>query len=187
MSQQSVQAVVTIDMAEVRKNWAWFLMVGALLVVLGVVAISYSVVATLASVILFGWLLIVAGAFQAAHGFWRRQWGGFFIDLFAGLLSLVVGIMVVGNPAESAVSLTLLVAMFLLVGGIFRVFIAVSTPFQHRGWVLLNGIITVVLGVLIWRQWPLDGLWVIGLFVGIDMLMNGWTMIMLGLAARSAR
>lgn len=171
---------------ELKHNWGWFLALGAFLIVLGLVAISFSVLTTLASVVLFGWLLVVSGVVQAIHVFWReRKWSGFFLDLFAGVLSFVVGFMLLANPLAGAKTLTLLIAMFLFIGGIERIVVSVMGHFHHRGWLLLNGVIDIVLGVMIWREWPYSGLWVIGLFVGIDMLLSGWSLLMQGIAART--
>jgi uncharacterized membrane protein HdeD (DUF308 family) len=170
---------------ELRRNWGWFLALGISLIILGVIALSFSVLTTLASVIVFGWLLIVSGVLQAVHAFWRKRWNGFFLDLFGGILSLVVGFMLVANPLVGAETLTMLIALFLFIGGIFRIVVSLTAPFHNWGWLLLNGVINVVLGVLIWRQWPVSGLWVIGLFVGIDMLFNGWSLVMLSLTART--
>ena len=176
----------TMGLDEIRHNWGWFLALGVFLIVLGVVAISCSVLTTLASVVLFGWLLIISGVVQAVHAFWReRKWRGFFLDLFAGILSFVVGFMLLANPLAGAKTLTLLIAMFLLIGGIERIIVSLMAHFHHRTWLLLNGVIDVVLGVMIWRQWPTSGLWVIGLFVGIDMLLSGWSLVMGGITAKT--
>lgn len=176
---------IGLDASELRKNWGWFAILGALLVILGAVAIGSSVFVTLASVIFFGWLLVIGGVLEAVHGFARRRWSGFFLDLLFGLLYVIVGFMIIAHPLESAINLTLVIALFLLFGGAFRMVLALMGGFQHSMWLFLHGAISVALGVMIWRRWPLDGLWVIGLFVGIEMMLNGWTMIMLGLAARA--
>jgi len=115
----------------------------------------------------------------------RRRWGGFFLELFAGILYGVFGLMVVSNPAVSAVALTLLIAVFLMIGGLFRIFTALTVRFHHWIWVLLNGVISLLLGVMIWSQWPVSGLWVIGLFIGIDLIFYGWSLIMLAMAVKS--
>ena len=73
----------------------------------------------------------------------------------------------------------------MIVAGLFRLFIAFSTPLHHRGWLILNGAISILLGAMIWSSWPVSGLWVIGMFIGIDMIFDGWTEIMLALSARS--
>jgi uncharacterized membrane protein HdeD (DUF308 family) len=174
-----------VGLQELRKNWGWFLVLGIALLVLGTIALGASVAMTIVSVLLFGWLLIVGGVLEAVHAFWRRKWSGFFIDLLTGILYVVVGFMLVANPAASAVALTLIIALFLMFGGIFRILVALSVRFHNWGWLLLHGAINLLLGILIWQQWPLSGLWVIGLFIGIDMIFNGWSLVMLGLAAKN--
>ncbi len=78
----------------------------------------------------------------------------------------------------------MLIAVFLIMGGTFRIVAALAVRFHHRAWVMLNGVISLLLGLLIWSQWPVSGLWVIGLFIGIDMIFYGWSLIMLGFTAR---
>ena len=175
----------SVGTEELQRNWGWFLALGILLIVLGTTALGASVAMTIASVMLFGWLLIVGGVVEAIHAFWReRGWGGVFINLLTGILYVVVGFMMVANPGVAAVTLTLLIALFLMFGGIFRIVVALMLRFPHWGWLALHGLINLLLGIGIWRQWPLSGLWVIGLFIGIDMVLNGWSLVMLGLAAR---
>jgi uncharacterized membrane protein HdeD (DUF308 family) len=169
---------------ELRQHWGWFLALGVCLIVLGSIALSYSVAATLASVIVFGWLLLFGGVLESAHSFWRKHWGALFIDLFTGLLYIVAGVVLLANPLLGAETLTLLIAVFLWIGGIARVVASLAARHHNWGWLLLSGIINVLLGFLIWQQWPFSGIWVIGLFVGIDMLFNGWSLAMLGLMAR---
>jgi uncharacterized membrane protein HdeD (DUF308 family) len=169
---------------EVREHSTWFLAIGISLVVIGMIAIGWTVESTIVSVLFLGWLLIVGGLFEVVHGFTRRPWSGFFINLLGGTLYAVAGVLMISNPAVAAVTLTLLIAMILIVAGIFRVFIALLTPLHHRGWLILNGAISVLLGIMIWDAWPVSGLWVIGLFIGIDMIFDGWTEIMLALSAR---
>jgi uncharacterized membrane protein HdeD (DUF308 family) len=172
------------DPQALHRNWGWVLALGLVSIILGTVALGWSVLATLASVILLGWILLVAGVLEAVHAFWQRKWGGFFLYLLNGILSVVVGLMLVGNPAASAVVLTLLLAMFFMVGGIFRIIASLVMRFPSWGWRLFNGLISLLLGILIWSQWPVSGLWVIGLFVGIDLIFSGWCNVMLALAAR---
>ena len=172
--------------SELRGNWGWFLILGIVLIVLGTIALGSALYMTLASVFFFGWILIIGGALEAVHAFWReKRWGGFFLDLLTGLLYVVVGWMMVSNPGESAVLLTLIIAMFLVFEGLFRIVVAITVRYPHWGWVLFNGVISLVLGISIWQRWPYSGLWVIGLFVGIEMLLNGWSLVMLSLTARN--
>ena len=168
-----------------RKNWGWVMALGVALIVLGCVALGTPFLVSVTSVLLFGWLLIVAGGLQTAHGFWRRQWSGFFLDLLAGVLYLVVGFLFIAEPLESLATVTLMIAAALMFVGIMRIIVALSSHFQHWGWLLLNGVVSLALGVLIWRGWPETALWVIGLFIGIDMLFYGWALVMLAFGVRS--
>jgi uncharacterized membrane protein HdeD (DUF308 family) len=186
MSATAGQGLASFDPGVLRRNWGWFLALGILEIILGTIAIGASVVATFVTVVFFGWLLLIGGGLSAVHAFWRKQWRGFFLDLATGILYIVAGFFMVAEPAAAAVSLTLLIAMFLLIGGIFRIVVALTGHLEHWGWVLLNGVITAGLGILIWRQWPISGLWVIGLFVGIEMLLYGWSLVMLSLVAKGA-
>jgi uncharacterized membrane protein HdeD (DUF308 family) len=174
-----------VGMDALARHWGWFLALGIVLILLGTIAIGSAVLMTIASVLLFGALLVVGGVLQTVHAFWDRRWNGFFIDLLGGILSLVVGLMIAANPAASAVALTLLIAVFLIVGGVFRIAGSLAVQVQHRLWLLLYGIVNLVLGIMIWRQWPVSGLWVIGLFIGIDMIFNGWSLVMLALSVKS--
>jgi|SRR5690242_7749769 uncharacterized membrane protein HdeD (DUF308 family) len=176
--------MLSTGIEEVRKHSTWFLLLGIALVVVGIIAVGSAVAMTIVSVMFLGWLLIIGGVFEVIHGFRHRPWSGFFINLLGGVLYAVVGVAMVTNPALAAVTLTLLIAIMLIVAGVFRLFIAFSTPLHHRGWLILNGAISILLGAMIWRSWPLSGLWVIGLFIGIDMIFDGWTEIALALSAR---
>src|SRR5499427_723408 len=170
---------------ELRRSWGWFLVLGIVLIVLGVVAMGSVFVMTIASVFFFGWILIVGGVMEVVHAFWHKRWGGFFLDLLTGILYVVAGWMMVTNPQESAILLTLLIAMFLVFQGVFRIVAALAVRYPRWGWVLVNGVISLVLGILIWRRWPVSALWVIGLFVGIEMLLNGWSLVMLSMTGRN--
>jgi uncharacterized membrane protein HdeD (DUF308 family) len=172
-------------LGELKRSWGWFLAMGIALIILGVIALTFSILATVATVMVIGWLLAISGIVQAVHAFGRRPWSGLFLDLFSGVLSFVVGLVLVFRPLAGAEALTLLIAVFLFVSGVFRIAASLAHRFHNFGWLLLNGIINVLLGAMILWQWPVSGLWVIGLFVGIDMLMNGWSAVMLSMAARS--
>jgi uncharacterized membrane protein HdeD (DUF308 family) len=173
-----------IGIEELKRSWGWFLALGIGLIILGIAALGHSLVASLVMVSLFGWLLLVGGILAVAHAFLRRRWGGFFLDLFTGLLYSAVGVLIVDHPAESAAGLTLLIALSLLIGGAFRIVMALTVRFQHRVWMLCNGVISLLLGLMIWRQWPMSGLWVIGAFLGIDLIFYGWSLVMLGIGAK---
>lgn len=166
--------------------WLWFLLLGIGLVVVGVLAIGAALITTLTSVLVFGILLICGGVVQIVNAFLARTWKAFFLHLLAGALHLVVGGLMVEHPLKAAESLTFLLAVAFLVGGAMRLVGAAIQSFPGREWVLVNGFVTFLLGISIWRQWPESSLWVIGLFIGIDLLFNDWTWVMLGLTVRIA-
>ena len=168
-----------------RKQWGWFLMLGIVLMLLGVIAIGASTAVTMASMVFLGILLLIGGILQIAYTFSVRQWSGFFLSLLAGVIYTVVGGMLILHPAAGALSLTLLLAAFYIVAGIFRIIGAVTTRFEHWGWALFSGIVSLTLGLLIWSGWPQTGLWVFGLFIGIDLIVYGWFWVLLSLTARN--
>lgn len=172
------------SLSDFQKNRGWFLALGILLIVAGTLAIIYDVAATLLSVLVFGWLLIIVGAFEALQSFWQPKWGGVFLHLMLGILAAVVGFHLVSSPMEGAFVLSLVMAIYFIVAGIFRAITAIAMRFPNWGWVLLSGVITFGMGVLIKSQWPISGLWIIGLFIGIDMIFSGWSYVMLALAAK---
>jgi uncharacterized membrane protein HdeD (DUF308 family) len=179
------QGPVAAGLNSLRRNWGWYLALGIVEIILGAIAIAASQITTVAMVLIFGWLLVIGGVLAVIHAFWRSQWSGFFVDLVIGLLYALAGLTMVFEPVRAGVALTLLIAIFLVVVGIFRIAVGLAGQFAHRGWLLLNGIITLILGVLIWSQWPLSGLWVIGLFVGIEMIFYGWSLVMLSVMVKN--
>ena len=173
------------ELDALRGNWFWFVILGVSLVVLGIVALGSMVIASLAAAAAIGVLLLLGGAAEAVGAFWCRGWSGFFLELLSGVLSIVVGLLFLRAPAGALAALTLLLACFLLVGGFFKIVAAVVYRFAAWGWSLAGGIIDVILAQMIWREWPASALWVIGLFVGINLLFRGFNWIALGLALRA--
>jgi uncharacterized membrane protein HdeD (DUF308 family) len=171
----------------IGKKWAWLLGMGILLIVLGLIAIGASVVATLATMVFVGFLMLVAGILQTLYAIAMRKWSGFFLDLLAGVLYTVVGALIVAHPGSTAVALTLMIAIFLILGGVFRIVTALTVNYQNRIWLGLNGVINLLLAFIILSSWPVSGLWVIGLFIGIDMLFNGWSLVMLSFVAKGVK
>jgi uncharacterized membrane protein HdeD (DUF308 family) len=173
------------DLDAVRHHWRWVLASGIAFVSLGAMAFAYSVLVTLASVFVLGWALVFGGLFQALHAFKVSRWSGFFLELVMAILYVIVGLVMVAHPGAGAMSVTLLIAAFFLVGGLSRIFAGTMLHLPGRAWLLLSGAVTLLLGVLIWMEWPASGLWVIGTFVAIDMIFSGTWLIMLALNARS--
>jgi uncharacterized membrane protein HdeD (DUF308 family) len=175
----------TRESVDLHRHWGWFLTLGFALIVVGAVAICYPVAATLTTVEVFGFLLLAGGILEIASGAWGRGWGGFLMHLLCGLLYMFLGVVMIDRPALGAAGYTLLLAVFFVAAGLFRVFLAAAVRFTGWGWAVFSGVITFFLGVLIWRNLPESALWVIGTFLGIDLMFNGWSWVMLGLAVRT--
>ena len=169
------------------QHWLKFFIWGIALVILGVIAISAATMTTFLSVVFLGALLFLSGLVVMidAFSFWWRKWQGFFLILLSGLLYFILGIMLMSNPLLASVSLTLFLGIFYLVIGTFRVINSLFTKLPNWGWGLFSGLISFILGILILSNWPQSCLFIICLFVGIDLLFIGWSYIMTSLAARS--
>jgi uncharacterized membrane protein HdeD (DUF308 family) len=109
------------------------------------------------------------------------------VNLLMGILYLVFGGLLMSNPGLGAMSLTLLISAFLGVGGIFRIAVSAVTRIQHWGWFLLSGLLSLLLGGLIWYQWPISGLFIIGVYVGNELIMAGVTLLSLAIATRNPK
>jgi uncharacterized membrane protein HdeD (DUF308 family) len=156
-----------------------------LLIVFGFLAITLPLATSLGVVLIIGWLLIFSGGFQLVHAFQSKGAGHIIWKVLVALLYLVVGISFVVHPLSGVAGLTLMLGIFFVIEGIFDLI----AYFQNRGavgsgWVLFDGIVTLILGIMVWRHWPNSSLWVIGTLVGISMIMTGWTRLMISLAAR---
>jgi len=168
-----------------RGNWLWFVALGVALIVLGCIALGSVVTASLATAVAIGVLMLMGGAAEIVGAFWCRGWSGFFFHLLAGVLSIVVGMLFLRAPVGGLLALTLLLSCLLMVEGIFKVIAALSYRFAAWGWPLVSGIIDLILGVMIWQEWPASALWVIGLFLGISLVFRGLDWIGLGLTLRA--
>ena len=173
------------DLTALRGNWFWFVLLGFALVVMGSIALSAVGIASLATAAALGVLLLISGLFEIIGAFWSRRWSGFFLHLPSGVLSFVVGMLFLRAPLDALLVLTLLVACLLMVSGIFKIVAALSHRFAMWGWTLVSGILDLILGILIWMEWPESALWVLGLFLGITLIFRGVNWIALGFGLRS--
>jgi uncharacterized membrane protein HdeD (DUF308 family) len=177
--------VVLVDLHELRHKWGWFLVLGIVMIVLGVVALALIPAASLATVLVLGWLMVFSGVVEAVHAFQVRGWGGVFLHLVAGIAGVLIGLLIVTHPIAGALAWTLLFASFFTVVGLFRIFAAIRLKFPHWGWAVFDGSVTLLLGILLWAEWPWSGFWFLGLAVGISLLLRGWSNVMLALAVRN--
>jgi uncharacterized membrane protein HdeD (DUF308 family) len=156
-----------------------------LLIVFGFLAIALPFATSWGVVVVIGWLIVFSGGFQFIHAFQSKGVGHILWKLLVAILYLIFGIYLLLHPVVGVAALTLVLAIFFVLEGIFDLvayFKARGLP--GSGWILFDGIVTLILGILVWRQWPSSSLWVIGTLVGISMIFTGMTRLMLGLAAK---
>lgn len=187
-SQEVMEHEIYRDLKALHPYWGWLLFLSLLLIAGGIIAISYASVTSVVTVMMFGLLLIFSGTFHLFAAFFARGTKGFFLSILVSLLNFFVGVWILMNPAGAAIGLTFVLAIFFILSGIVRIVTAMAYRKEiNWGIVLFSGIISLMLGVLIYAHWPISGLWVIGLFVGIEVFMAGWTMLVLSMSARRAR
>ena len=185
LTNDRIGSMLTKVTNDIQKTWGWLLALGIVQILAGMLAVGFAFGATYASVMTFGFLLLIAAGAQTVAAICARNWSGFFLFVQVGILYAIAGIMTIQHPVLAAEGLTLMLAATLLAGGVFRIVVAVAERFPSWGWVLWNGIITTLLGLAIWQQWPASGLWVLGTFIGIDLIVNGMTWSLLGVAVRN--
>ncbi len=172
------------DVTRLRRVWGWILLLGVVLLLLGFGAIGHMMTATEILVLVYGAILLAGGVVQLAYAVWARSGSAFFLLLLDGLLSLVLGGLLVANVPLGAAVITLVLGIYFLVGGALRLITSLAWAMPHRPWQFLSGLVAVALGVLVLMKWPSDTWWFLGLYVGVSLIFNGWSLIMLALVAR---
>jgi uncharacterized membrane protein HdeD (DUF308 family) len=172
--------------AHVSLKWGWFVGFGVLLIVIGVFALGDVVAVTLASTVFIGAMLLIGGIVQIVHSFMTKEsWGSFLLHLLGGALYVLGGLLIMDEPVRGSLVITLVLAISLVVGGALRAVIAL----RHRevaGWwlLLLGGLVSLVVGVLLFAQLPWSGLWVLGTLIGIELIFMGVVWLQFGLNLR---
>lgn len=186
MSQQSKQLeVMQHELHAIKKSWWWLLFLGCLLIVGGISAIAFPFFMSVGAAIVIGTILLISGAATVVTSFWTGKWGAFLVQLLVGILYIVLGLAITEAPVQAVMGLTLMVAAFCIVAGIFRATAAFVIKFPQWGWALLSGIVTTLFGIVVFRHFPGSGLWLIGTLIGVELLFNGVTWIMLAINVRS--
>jgi uncharacterized membrane protein HdeD (DUF308 family) len=172
--------------AELWRRRGRLLLLGGLLAVLGTGAVVAASATSRFTVGALGAVLGVGGAVQALHAFrfWRSHWGSFVPALLAGVLYLVCGMLLVAGPATRGEGITLLMATVLIASGALRLLWSLGRATPGRGLSLLHGTVTLLLGLVLWALWPAASLWVVGVFVGADLLAAGTMLVLLACFAR---
>ena len=171
--------------ADIKRSWGLLLGLGVLFVVLGCIGLGMVVGLTLASVLFLGVLLIIAGISQIIDVFKSREWEGVVWHAIIAILYLIGGSVVIYDPILASTVITAFIAWVLIIIGITRLIMAfVLRHTNGWAWLFIAGLTAIVLGILILMQWPYSGLWVLGLFIAIELIVNGWTYIFVALGMR---
>ena len=169
-----------------RGTWRWLLGLGTAMTLLGIAAVAMSILTTLMTIIFLGALMIVCGALQIAHAITIHRRSGFPLDLTAGLVYLIAGVVISFHPAATALAFALILSLFLVAAGVFRIFGGIWGNGAFRGRQLFYGALNLLLAYVIWHDWPVAGLSLIGLIIGLELLVGGLAVVMLGLQVRRA-
>lgn len=174
--------------AELSRKWGWFVALGVALLILGGIAFGHLVLATVVSVYYVGIMMLVAGVIEIIHSFGVKSWGSFFFWLLSGLLYTAAGVVAFVNPILAAGVLTFLLAAALLGSGAFRIWLGFkSKPASGWGWIVATGVITILAGLLIAAQWPVNSLFILGIFLAVDLIFQGWAFIAVGLGIKAVK
>ena len=169
-----------------QRHWGWLLGLGILLLIMGCIGMGMVVGLTLVSMYFFAALLLVSGVFHFADAFKYKQWKGAVWQILIAILYLIGAVIVMYDPFLASTVITALLAWVLIIIGVTRIAMVFSLKGSTGwGWLLFAGITAIILGILILLQWPVSGLWVIGMFIAIDMIVNGWTYIFIAIALRA--
>ena len=170
----------------VKKSVGWSIGLSVLMIVAGILAIASPLASGIAINVLVAWLLVFSGCVHLVFSWYTRSAGGFLWELLIGILYIGIGVYLVMHPVAGLKALTIALAIYLLLEAILEFALGFQLrPLPGSGWLLFDGVLTLILAVMIWRAWPSSSEWAIGILVGVSMLFSGTSRLMLSLAARS--
>jgi uncharacterized membrane protein HdeD (DUF308 family) len=176
------------EFRHLKSNWWWLFLLGILLAVGGTAALVFpalTLVTTFAATLVLGLILMIGGVATIITSLWAGRWSGTLVQLLVGILYVVAGWVISERPLVAAVGLAAFIAAFFMVAGLFRIVAALMLRFPYWGWALLNGVVTLMCGLVIYRHFANSALWIVGILIGLEMLFHGWNWIMLALAVRN--
>ncbi|MFT3775493.1 MAG: HdeD family acid-resistance protein [Minicystis sp.] len=185
---ETTPRITLVALDSVRANRSWFIGLGVIFMVLGVLAIVVPFIGSLVTAIAIGWVMIVGGIVQGIHAVQNPGWAGRGWEIASSVLEVLVGILVVAFPVAGTVTLTLVLAAWFAAEGVLRIVRAV----QHKnipnwGWLMFDGVLSLGLGILILAGWPSTAVWALGLLVGVNLLIGGSSMLLIGIGAGTPR
>jgi uncharacterized membrane protein HdeD (DUF308 family) len=169
--------VFAAEIAEIRKSWSWFLLVGILLITLGGACILKAQTATTFSILVLGWILAISGVFWLINSFLAVTLPIFFLFLLNAFIRGGIGYLLLRHPNAGAEGVTMVLAVLFIVGGLFRATGASVIRFPWWGWTALSGIVAVFLGVVLLANWPVASTFFVGIVIGVDLLFDGTALL----------
>jgi uncharacterized membrane protein HdeD (DUF308 family) len=169
----------------IRKSSNWFLALGFLLILLGVLCVGEAQFATTFSILALGWVLAISAVAWLINAFRAFSWNGFFLYLLNAIIRGVTGYILIRHPDAGAAGITLVLACLFIVGGLFRVAAAYTIQFPRWGWTVFSGVVSFILGLLLLFSWPVASIFFIGMAIGIDLIFDGSALVGFGAAIRS--
>ena len=188
ISRDEAAQVLRESVRETVKKYAlWYLIQGLLLIVAGVLALIDPLMSSITVVVLLGWILIISGVAQGIGLIGASGVPHFWLQLISAALALLVGSLLLRDPAQGLLTITLLLIVFLMMQGVSKVVFALTIrPLPNWGWVLASGVVGILLSVLLWARLPLTALWLIGLLVGVELISEGSALAYLAWRVRRA-
>lgn len=170
--------------AKLSREFGWLAALGVILVLAGLVGLVYTGVATLTSMLLFGWLLLIGGVVGLLHAVQARDSGFFWLGVVVAALNIAAGVVVIARPEAAAAALTMFAALLFLTGGVFRLIGSLVVRGPQCGWTLVQGAFGLLLGILVLASWPSSSKYVIGCFFSLALLFDGLGLVATGFGGR---
>lgn len=172
----------------VAENRGWFTLLGIIFVVGGAAALLFPFASSIAVEVVVGISMVAVGAATFVHAFGVKDWGGFALQLVCGGVYLLAGAIMLANPVKGTLALTLVAGLAFVADGITRSILSFQLkPETGWSWMLLGGVVGILVGVMLFAQFPFSGAWALGVLAGINLLFAGWGFIMLAAAADDVR
>jgi uncharacterized membrane protein HdeD (DUF308 family) len=185
MATLTANSMTDLITRDIHKATTWSIVLSVLMIAAGVMAIFAPAIAGVAVTVFFGWLLILSGILHLAYAWQAGRPGAVVWENLLGILYGGIGVYLLANPGAGLASLTLALALYLVFEGVMEFVLSFQLqPLPGSGWLLFDGIVTLVMAAMIWSAWPISSLWAIGTLVGVSMLFSGVTRLMLSAAVR---
>jgi uncharacterized membrane protein HdeD (DUF308 family) len=170
----------------VRKSTGWVIALSIVLIILGILAILMPAIASAFFTSVIGWITLISGIVTIVESFQSRPFRGFWLNLIVGIFYAIAGIYILLNLGAAVLAMTFVFGILFIVEGIFTIIMGFTHRAGHRmSWlVVLNGVVTLILGIMVLNRFPSSAIWLIGLYVGISLLMNGTSLLASAVAVR---